>query len=425
MNFRFHLPESFHPGEFLRTPKLNLLTDDARYFVSLILTKTARRQVDESGYVRLMAKHLRSIMHTHHYNRVVDALLDSDVVERVPYQVGERAFGYRLAERFRNDKHVRVVARDSRLITRLRSFHDRAEHEWKSRMKPVHFALERHQKQLTINGEQAREIVESLPPESNPWDIQGVLVRDIEEQDFRVNVGRYGRLSNNVTSMKREIRQALSLHSEPLQHVDISCCQPALIGKIARERAKEHYSTTGKRNQPGSHNQQVSIYDAPVSPPKGGDLGFYCELVQSGRFYEFLISEVGDGTGPILTREDLKKRFLADVIAKRKANQHGTEYPSAVEDTFRKLFPTVYQFIREVNNDGFEHANLIRRLQQEESKLVIETVAAELVTKHRDVPIMTLHDAIFTTASGIPVVVGAFEAAFVRIDFPMTLKVAR
>jgi hypothetical protein len=43
----FRLPETFHPGEFLRRPQLRNCHDDARYFVSLILTKLARRQVDE------------------------------------------------------------------------------------------------------------------------------------------------------------------------------------------------------------------------------------------------------------------------------------------------------------------------------------------------------------------------------------------
>ena len=38
--------------------------------------------------------------------------------------------------------------------------------------------------------------------------------------------------------------------------------------------------------------------------------------------------------------------------------------------------------------------------------------------------VLTLHDEIFTTARGIPVVVGAFEAAFDPIEYPMTLKVA-
>lgn len=416
--YQFRLPESFHPGEFLRTFPLIRLADDARYFVSLILTKTARGQVDDSGHVRLMAKHLRSIMHKHQYNKVVDALLDGGAVKRVPYRPGERSFGYQLADRFRDDKHVRLTARDPRLIGRLRMFHEQAECERHSRMKPVHFALERIQQQLKIDGDQAREIIKSLPAASNPWDCQGVLVRDIEEKEFHVNVGRYGRLSNNITSMKREIRLTLRHGSDPLKHVDIKCCQPSLIGKVAKE-TRQQEDRTGQR-------QQGSIYDAPLTPPNSGDFVNYCELVQNGSFYDFLLSrpELEAGKGPKLTRDQLKKRFLADVIAKRKANKYGDEYPSVVEDTFREWFPCVYQFIRQFNKDGWEHENLIRRLQQEESKLVIETVADDLVLLHPKMFLITLHDAIFTTECNIPIVVNAFHAAFDRIGFPMSLKVA-
>jgi hypothetical protein len=114
---------------------------------------------------------------------------------------------------------------------------------------------------------------------------------------------------------------------------------------------------------------------------------------------------------------------LSDVVAKRKANRYGDEYPSDLEDIFRELFPIVYRCIRDTNRDGWEHANLIRRLQQEESKLVIETVAAELTARYPELPILTLHDAIFTTPDGIPSVIASFESAFSENGFPMNLKV--
>ena len=419
--FAFCLPESFRPAEFLRTPKLIRLADDARYFMSLILTKTARGQVDEFGYVRLMAKHLRNIMHKHHYNHVVDSLHEHGAVVRVQYQVGEHSFGYRLGDRFRADKHIRIAVQDPRLIDRLRLFHEKAEQERQSRMKPVHFALERHQQRLSIDGKQARDIIESLPPASNPWDCQGILVRDIQEKDFHVNVGRYGRVSNNITSMKREIRPALRIGQEPLQHVDISCCQPALIGRAAKHAEQ---LPAREQSQSNKENKRESIYDAPGSPLCSGDVDVYCELVQSGQFYDFLLADLKTGPCPSLTRDDLKKRFLTDVVAKRKANRHGAEYPSQIEDRFRRLFPSLHRFIRVVNCDGWEHENLIRQLQQEESKLVIETVAASLIAKYPRIFVLTLHDAIFTTASGIPFVVGAFEAAFDQIGYSMKLQVA-
>lgn len=90
----FVLPESFDPGEFPRTPKLRSRFDDARYFISLILRKLARWDVDRLGLVRLHAKHLKSIMYQADYAAVVEALVDGGAAERFPYQVGHRSFGY-------------------------------------------------------------------------------------------------------------------------------------------------------------------------------------------------------------------------------------------------------------------------------------------------------------------------------------------
>lgn len=421
--FQFRLPESFMPGEFLRSIKLQNRFDDARYFVNLILMKTARGDVDEGEYVRLKAEYLRRIMHFRSYNAIVDALLEGDAITRMSYLVGTRAFGYRLADRFLQDKHVRRNVTDPRLNARIEAYHAKCERDRRERMKPVHFALQRQQFRLGIDSELAREIIATLPLKSNPFDVQGILVTDIENRDFRFNVGRYGRVSNSISSMKREVRAALRLNAEPLSSIDIACCQPALIGKQAQDNRRRHQQGTEQAaTGEGGQAQPASVYDVQQNHPIGRDLDFYCELVQSGKFYEFMLEQLRTRTCPNLERDELKKRFLADVIAKKKANQFGAEYPSDVEGVFRDLFPSVYAFIRHINCDGWKHANLIRLLQQEESKLVIESVAADLTTNHPELFVLTLHDAVFTTERSVPIVIEAFEAAFRRYDYRMALK---
>lgn len=396
----FILPESFDPCEHL-PPELHRFSDDARYFVSTILRKSSRGHVDEAGYVRLEAKYLRKIMHKHEYNHVVDAMLAGGVVDRAGYLIGVKSFGYRLSERFVNDRHVRVAATDKRLIKRLEAFYAEQEKDRRSRMQPVHEALERHQQRLSIDREHAAEILTRLPPKSNPWDTQNVLIRDIVDKDFHLSVGTYGRISNNISCLKRELRQALRLGKDPLSYVDIRCCQPALLGKLAEEATRQQGAT-----------RVVCNYDAPDH----GDIGSFSKLVQSGGFYEFLMENMRNRPCSVFTRDAVKERFMADILAKR------GNYPSAVEDVFREHFPTVHRFIRNINKDGSEHANLIRLLQRAESDLVIGTVAADLSVRRPEMFILTLHDSIFATSQDIPVVRDAFEAAFNRNGFNMSLK---
>ena len=402
----FALPESFDPEEFLTSPKLWRRQDDARYFISLILTKTATRDVDERGLVRLHAKHLQNVMYQESYSKVIAALRLGGAVERFPYQVGEKSFGFRLSARFVGDKHVRVPATDRRLIARLDAFHAQAAVERDSRMKPVHRLLEERQTGLQIHGNEARRILAELPSSCNPFDVQGTLISDIERGEFHCNVGRYGRFTNNITSLKRELRDSLHVEGERLASVDIACAQPALLGKIIASATTAGHEPTGRGDGRKGGKQSKGKYDPSVRD--------FMSLVQSGEFYDFMVERLW-GSG--ISREEFKRRFLCDVLAKK------GRYPSEVESVFRELFPAVYHFIRAENRNGREHANLIRRLQGEEASFVIETVAADLVQRHRSMLVVTLHDAIFTTLDEVPNVVQAFHRGFERSGFPMSLKI--
>ena len=112
-----------------------------------------------------------------------------------------------------------------------------------------------------------------------------------------------------------------------------------------------------------------------------------------------------------LPRRTVKKRVLVDVLAKGKA------YPSEVEKRFRQDFPSVYRAIRTINRD--DHSTLIRHLQRMESWLVIEQVAPRLIGK---VPIVTLHDAVFSRRRDVCEVADGFRKVFDELGFKMALE---
>lgn len=111
-------------------------------------------------------------------------------------------------------------------------------------------------------------------------------------------------------------------------------------------------------------------------------------------------------------REKAKLLLLRDVFAKK------GRYPSPFEETFRRTFPTVHQFVRRVNREN--HGDLIRVLQRVESWLVIENVAPRLVS--RGIPILTLHDALYCRVGDVPAVVDAFAETFEDLDLRLTVK---
>jgi hypothetical protein len=122
--------------------------------------------------------------------------------------------------------------------------------------------------------------------------------------------------------------------------------------------------------------------------------------------YELLIATSG------LTRDEVKVGFLRDVLAKK------GRYPSVVESAFRDAFPSVLRTIRSVNST--DHGTLIRMLQKAEAWLVLGQVAPRLLGR---VPIVTLHDAIYSRRREVGSVADSFRDAFRDIGVSMGLKV--
>lgn len=430
----FILPACFDPGILLPASLAKRL-DDARYFINTILRKLVRQQADATGYVRLRAANLRKVMHFRDYSKVVDALLSAGTVQRTSYQVRNYPFGYRLDTAYLHEPHKRIRVKDERLLARLMKFIQKCKEDGLKEMLPVHQELWQRQKRLDIDGSLARSIIADLPAESNPFDVQNILVADIEQRQFRLSVGNYGRVSNSITNLKREVREALRVDGERLVGVDIACCQPSLLALLMQ------------RLIPPTEGKNCTSYNASLPPPVGlpslSRLGLSSSLVSRlsgcldcpsvskfadrccrGSLFDFLL-RLFEERGIETTRDRIKLTFLADILAKRKANRHGAEYPSEMESIFREEFPGVWQFIRIVNGHGWNHERLIRILQRLESWLVIENVCQRFMTDNPSEFVITLHDAIYVCPGAVERATAAFEGVFEALEFHMTLKIEK
>ena len=407
----FILPASFDPLEMLR-PKLHKFADDARYVISTILRKMARGQTDDYGYVALKAEYLTQIISERRCKEIVESLLAAGAVRRRPYQKGVRSFSYRLADQYQADRHIRLPIENKRLLRNLERHEAVCREEADRRLKPVHHTLVILQNDLQIDGAESKAILHTLPAESNPFDVQGVLIQDILDRRFRLCVGKYGRVTNSITSMKREIRSALRCAGMPLAGVDISCAQPCLLSLLIRILQKNV----------GSYIATPPVALPAVLPPCCPSVVLFETVCLSGGLFDVLGMRLRDA-GVVWSRNEVKKRFLTDVLAKKKASTAGAEYPSAIEDVFRAEFPGVWKFIRAVNEDGWEHARLIRLLQQLEAWLVIEQVCGRFVQRYPGEFLISLHDAVYCRPEMLGALADSFEQVFSELDFRPTLKV--
>lgn len=153
MAHHFILPKSFDPLEFLQTPRLQMRADDARWLMGTIVRKTAHRDTDPWGCVRLHNRILRKIMSPNSIADIVSALDRGGAIETAPHNRGVKCRGYRLGRRYLGDRHVRRPATDPRLIERIEQARREQDAEQRSRWQPIHFALNDEQRYLTITSD--------------------------------------------------------------------------------------------------------------------------------------------------------------------------------------------------------------------------------------------------------------------------------
>jgi hypothetical protein len=403
--YTFTLPRSFDPSEFL-PPRLLTRADDARWLISTILVKTANRDTDLWGLVRLDSQIVRRVMYKHDAADIVRALECGGAIETAAYCAGVKCKGYRLASRFLGDRCVRLPITDPRLLDRIERERKRLDaEERQARWLPVHYRLDAEQHKLTI-ADEADVILAGLPTHTRLC--QDVLVSNIRQREFPFSVGTTGRVFNGITGLKRELRHALRIGGEYLGSVDIRCAQPGLLALALTQLTPPNVpKPRATYKHPAAPDPcPLPPCPCPCSPSLcASDSAVFVDLASSGGLYEALMAHTG------LDRDTVKLAFLRDVLAKK------GRYPSEVEQAVRAEFPNVLAFIRAVNRD--DHGELIRYLQRLESWLVVERVSPRLLGR---VPVVTLHDAIFSTRHNLAAVEGAFRDTFGEIGFSLSLK---
>ncbi|HBJ37241.1 MAG TPA: hypothetical protein DDZ51_21290, partial [Planctomycetaceae bacterium] len=369
--FYFCHPETLDISEAL-PPKLHKRCDDALYLVNTIMRQHAYGRCDEGGRVTLEKKELDKVMAKDDSRVVIEALTERDVLDRDFYKCGQKSYGYMLHPRFVADRAAMTECRDRRLMRAWAKYRQQGRDAQMARWQQVHHDLAAQQWRLGIDLDQAMEIIASLEQEDNQYDAQRILVSDIAERRFRLSVGTWGRVSNNITSLKRELRKSLRFHGRPLEQVDRKNSQPTFLSHLVQRNPI----------QPTNRPDPQTHYDSENQIREKSRR--YAEATGEGLFYEHFadLLEKEDVKMPAEPnrRDWIKRRVMADVLAKRRT-KNGGEYASDVENVFRKYFPAEWRYARTLNRTGAvdEHANLIRRLQREESGLVIHDVAVGVI----------------------------------------------
>lgn len=246
------------------------------------------------------------------------------------------------------------------------------------------------------------------------WD--GFCAAQIRNGSFYATRCQYGRFHSTFTGLKRAVRSQLTVDGQQVSEIDVANCQPLILGLLAR-----HTPHNPQPNTPP--NTQITPYSICGAFLTDQNITNYIELCERGELYEFLQGRCSGqltlrdcipadrwhryGEDRPLMRKDLKRQFLVMMFA-----DIATTKRMPIFDVVATEWPALADFILDAKRDCYQ--NLARDCQRLESRLMIDGAVGSLLVAEPSIPILTIHDAILTTATYIPAVKSAIIAEFGR-----------
>jgi hypothetical protein len=377
-------PADFDPASYLGDSH-STRSDLARFVIHKIIWANVFGTPDQNGFVPLKAAYLRAFFPDHRvHSWVMQRLIDGGaIVCDGHYVKGEKCFGYKLGPELAAMRQRRVPITDERLAGKV----VRHRTEFPKTLKGVHRHLYDHLVTVEIDRDAATDL---LFAEGFDWANETAL-EFIHAKEFHLKVCPYRRVHTNLTCLKREFRQFLSVRGQRLVNLDIRNSQPLIFASLLKRRFE--------------FNPAQTVEPAPA------DVIQYVELVQAGRFYDHLMEESGI---PAEARSDFKRGFFGRVFFCHN-NQASKE-----AEMFEDLFPNVYEAIREAKKE--DYTALAKSLQRAESDLMIDGVATRCMTDMPHVFIGTIHDSILTTPDYADAVKSLMEEEFHKVGLVPTIR---
>jgi len=184
---------------------------------------------------------------------------------------------------------------------------------------------------------------------------------NINVNNIYFNFDDFGRFHTNFTILKKEIRNKfLTINNEMLAEVDIKNSQPLFFAVYLKEELFNEINEDTKK---------------------------YFDIVKSGLLYDDIIEN-----SELTNRSEAKEMMYKVLFGNNKSNKK----ENAI---FKKLYPSVYEYICEYKDLRDNYKELAHDLQRKESNFIFNNVIKEIFETYPDVTLFTVHDSIIFSKS--------------------------
>ncbi len=280
----FYNPVGFDPLEVLPF-QLHRYSDHARFFLHVLYSQRVFKEIKEE-FVPLKAAYLRRFFPSNEvYKQVRDALLESRTIvcDGVYYQAdsltwrnhtdrhrGGKCYGYKIGPRWEGVRHKQIVLNSKPLLKSIAKINQARQDEI---VTLPHRHIWRCLQDITIDHPAAVQELDNLMINASPEEIDGytgqrMICDGISNGDLFWHVCHFGRVYNNVTGLKKSLKQYLRANSQSLVGCDVSNSQPLLVGLLCR------------------HIQQALLSNNIANSPQSTHFNHYVEIDQT--FLDYL-----------------------------------------------------------------------------------------------------------------------------------------
>ena len=176
----------------------------------------------------------------------------------------------------------------------------------------------------------------------------------INDKHIFYHFDAYGRMHTNYTILKSFIRKnCLLIDGEETCEIDIQNSQPLFLTKLI----------------------DTNMVDQR-------EFELFRHLTTTGTYYQYVMSQLGE------TDKKKVKEMTYKVLFGRNIGS------SKVDKQFKKLFPTIHQFIKTYKKENGDYRVLAYDLQKAESNLIFNTVIKKVMKFYPEIKLITIHDSI-------------------------------
>ena len=176
----------------------------------------------------------------------------------------------------------------------------------------------------------------------------------INDKHIFYHFDAYGRMHTNYTILKSFIRKnCLLIDGEETCEIDIQNSQPLFLTKLI----------------------DTNMVDQR-------EFELFRHLTTTGTYYQYVMSQLGE------TDKKKVKEMTYKVLFGRNIGS------SKVDKQFKKLFPTIHQFIKTYKKESGDYRVLAYDLQKAESNLIFNTIIKKVMKFYPEIKLITIHDSI-------------------------------